>query len=452
MPTVISTRTFTNVAPDVLNATINAASIDFRNYVPYCTPGDVNSIRTIGNTLLNSPNLMNEFIRTLINLTGKFVLWNSLFSNPLAPFVRGKLDYGDSIEEIFVEMVHPHEYDPAAAAARWMQREIPDVKTAFHVINYEKFYKVTIQPYDLQRAFLNESAFSDFYNKLFNQMYEAAQYDEYLMIKYLIAKRALNGELSTQVVADGTDPKEFAKAIKAVSNKFTFKSRDYNPAGVLNNSPKDYQYLLVTADYDAELDVEALAYAFNMDKIDWSGHRILIDTFACTDITRLNELLALVGQDAISSADNEALASIKCALVDRRLSMIYNNIFVTESQRNGEGLYNQGWLHCWMVYSTSPFANGAIFTATASTVTSVTVTPPTATVAPGATVQLSVAVVASAFAPKSVTWEVKSGDATVTADGIVTIGSTTGTVKVRATSTADSTKYAEATITVTSGN
>lgn len=452
MPTVINTRTFTNVAPDVLNATINSASIDFRNYVPYYTPGDVGSLRTIGNTLLNSPNLMNEFIKTLINLTGKFVLWNSLFSNPLAPFVRGKLDYGDSIEEIFVEMVKPHEYDPAAAYATWMQREIPDVKTAFHLINYEKFYKVTIQPYDLQRAFLNENAFSEFYNKIFNQMYEAAQYDEYLMVKYLIARRALNGELHTEVVADATDPKDFAKAIKAVSNRFTFKSRDYNPAGVLNNSPKEYQYLLVTADYDAELDVEALAYAFHQDKIDWSGHRILIDTFACTDMPRLNELLALVGQDAISSTENEALASIKCALVDRRLSMIYNNLFVTESARNGEGMYNQGWLHCWMVYSTSPFANGAIFTATSNTVTSVTVTPDTATVAPGATVQLAATVVASAFAPKSVTWEVKSGTATVNGDGTVVVGSSAGTVVVRATSTGDSTKYDEATITVTAGN
>jgi len=81
-------------------------------------------------------------------------------------------------------------------------------------------------------------------------------------------------------------------------------------------------------------------------------------------------------------------------------------------------------------------------------VSSVTVSPATVTIAPGAQTQLSAVVAGTgAFSP-SVTWSVVSGGGSISSGGIYTAPGAPATVVVRATSVTDPTKYDEATVTV----
>jgi len=84
-------------------------------------------------------------------------------------------------------------------------------------------------------------------------------------------------------------------------------------------------------------------------------------------------------------------------------------------------------------------------TVNAPTVTSITVTPATGSIRTGATLQLD-ANVQGTVTNKTVTWTTSSG--TVSATGLFTAGATAGTATVTATSVADLTKTASATITV----
>ena len=87
----------------------------------------------------------------------------------------------------------------------------------------------------------------------------------------------------------------------------------------------------------------------------------------------------------------------------------------------------------------------------APTVTSVTVSPKTATVNKGQLVKMSATVVTTNFAPKSVTWTVTGGtDSTIDIYGNLVVGEdeTGATLTVTATSTFNSTKTDTATITV----
>ena len=79
-----------------------------------------------------------------------------------------------------------------------------------------------------------------------------------------------------------------------------------------------------------------------------------------------------------------------------------------------------------------------------------TVTPSSASVIKGQTIQLVAVVETNNFAPKSVKWSVSEGaDATVDIYGKVTIGNeASGEIVVTATSTFDKTKTATATLTV----
>lgn len=406
MPNRPTVSNLTASSVDILNAIRNSASANYRDYIPAASPNQ-ESIREIGAVIMQYPALQNEFLNALVNRIGRVMITSKMYSNPWAVFKQGLLEFGETIEEIFVNIARPFQYDPSVAENKVFAREIPDVRAAFHILNYQKFYKSTIQNDQLRQAFLSWQGITDLISKIVDAMYTGANYDEFLTMKYLLAKHILNGELHAQQVAtvQTANMKAIISTIKGISNKFEFLSSKYNLAGVANTSKKDEQYIIVNAAFDAEMDVEVLASAFNMSKADFMGHRVLIDSFGDIDNDRLSELFA---NDAnftpLTDAEKLALDSVPAVLVDAKWFMIFDNLFNFTEQYNGEGLYWNYWYHVWKTFSISPFANAVVFVPGAPSITSVTVSPSTATVSPGQTVLLSAEVVTDNFASKSVDW------------------------------------------------
>ena len=454
MPTRHDILSLTNVSADVLNAIRNSASQNYRDYVPIATP-DAESIKGIGSVIMDSPNLQNEFVSALINRIGRVIINSKMYSNPWSRFKRGYLEFGESVEEIFVEIARPFQYDPAVAESEIFKREKPDYRSAFHVMNYQKFYKLTISQAQLKTAFLSYAGMSDLISKTIESLYTAANYDEFLVMKYLLARHILDGHFYPVKIADWTTPanmKSVVSVIKSTSNQLEFLNTDYNIAGVHQYTPKREQYLIVNASFDASMDVEVLASAFNMTKAEFLGNRVLIDGFDKLDLDRLNELFdddpAYV---ELEDSDLEILAAVPCVLVDRDYFMVFDNLNEFREQPNGEGLYWNYWYHQWKTFSVSPFSNAVIFTSTSVAVSSVTVTPDAATLPIGGSIQLTATVAGTGFVDKSVTWSSADEDSVkVSPTGVVTVldGEDEDTVVITATSNADSTKTDTCTVTI----
>ena len=450
--------TLTNSSVDILNAIRNSANTNYRDYVPYATP-DADSIREIGAIIMDSPQLQNEFLSALVNRIGMVLLTSKMYSNPLAMFKRGTMEYGETIEEIFVELAAPFQFDPAVAETEVFKREIPDVKSAFHIMNYQKFYKQTIQNEQLRQAFLSWSGISDLIAKIVDAMYAGASYDEFLTMKYMVAKNIVNGRLFPVTISNPTaaNASAIVTKIKDISNRWTFMSSKYNVAGVHTHTPKDEQYLLINSDFDSIMDVNVLATAFNMEKAEFMGHRVLVDSFGDLDMDRLNELFANDPTYTEFDADVlEALDAIPAIMIDKTWFMIIDNLYKFTEQYNSQGLYWNYFYHTWKTFSVSPFANNAMFIPGEPSVTSITLSPAEATATAGQSVALSAAVVTANFAPQTVDWSVsvdgaETEAATVNKAGIVTIASDAVSeteITVTATSTYDSTVTGTATITV----
>ena len=454
-------RTLTNSSVDVLNAIRNSASNNYRNYVPVAT-AEAESIRTIGAVIMDYPALQNEFLNALINRIGRVMLTSKMYDNPWAAFKRGMLDFGETIEEIFVDIAKPFEYDPAVAESHVFAREIPDVHSAFHIMNYQKFYKATIQQKNLRQAFLSWQGITDLISKIVNAMYAGAAYDEFLTMKYMLARHILDGHIKPITISavSAANAKSIVSTIKNVSNSLTFMSRDYNLAGVANYTDKNDQYIIVSSAFDAIMDVEVLAAAFNMDKAEFAGHRTLVDSFGSLDTERLNELFA--NDDtytALTSAELTALDAVPAVLVDKDWFMIFDNLFEFTENFNGEGMYWNYWYHTWKTFSVSPFANAALFVPASPSVTSVTITPESIVANAGQSYSFNATVVTANFAPQTLTWTALDGSGdpidgvTINGAGVLTIGPDvdedgTVVITVKATSTVDSTKYDTATVTV----
>ena len=456
MPTIPATAKLSASSEDILNAIRNSATANYRNYIPEASASQ-NNIREIGAIIMNYPALQNEFLHALVNRIGRVIITSKLYSNPWAKFKRGIMEYGETIEEIFVNIAKPFQFDPAVAENKVFAREIPDVRAAFHFLNYQKFYKTTISQEQLRQAFLSWQGITDLIARIVDSMYTAANYDEFLVMKYLIGRHILNGELHPVQIptVQADNMKGIVGTVKGVSNNFEFMSDEYNVAGVANYSLKDSQYIIVNANFDAVMDVEVLASAFNMDKADFMGHRVLVDSFGSLNATRLAELFKDdPNYVPLTAAQIQALDSVPAVIVDEDWFMIYDNMNEFTEQYNGEGLYWNYWYHVWKTFSVSPFANAAVFAPGAPGIASVTISPDTATVMPGQSVLLTANVVSNYFASKAVDWTFTGADedmVSISPLGVLTVspeieGGTT--ITVTATSRFDPTKSDTATVTV----
>ena len=451
MPTRPQVKTLSGNSVDILNAIRNSATQNYKDYIPVATK-DAESIREIGAIIMDYPALQNEFLSALVNRIGRVLITSKMYSNPIEMFKKGMLEFGETVEEIFVNIAKPFQFDPSIAEKEVFKREIPDVRGAFHVMNYQKFYKATISDRELKQAFLSWDGVSNLIAKIVDSMYTGANYDEFLTMKYLLARHILDGHMTVQEIPAVTtaNMKAITAEIKGVSNKLTFMSSDNNIAGVQTFSLKENQYLIMNAQFDATMDVEVLASAFNMNKAEFMGHRVMIDGFGNLDIARLNILFSDdPNYTEIGTADLEALNAIPAVIIDADWFMVFDNLQEFTEQFNGQGLYWNYWYHVWKTFSVSPFANTALFVAGAPTVTSVKVNPSAANASVGQSLQLTATVETENFAPQSVTWSSDSDKATVDVRGKVTLlEGATGTINITATSVYDSSKSGKCVITV----
>ena len=272
MPSIPKQQTLTANAPQVLNAIRANQNYDYQSRVPEATQ---DTLKQVGNAILSSFDLQNAFLNALVNRIALVLINSKMFYNPLRVFKKGTIEYGEIVEEIFVNIAKAHVYDPAVAEQEVFKREIPDVDAIFHKMNYKNFYKVTIQNEDLRQAFLSSQGISDLIARIVDSLYSGANYDEFLIMKNMIVDAVKNGRMTSVTIPEATaeNAKSIITTIKSVSNALEFPSTAYNAQGVLTYTPKDRQVLILDTKFDAINDVEVLASAFNMDKAEFMGKR-----------------------------------------------------------------------------------------------------------------------------------------------------------------------------------
>lgn len=457
MPSKVIKRSITNVASEVLNAVRNSATQDYRNYVPVATDDNQN-LKEIGAIIMDNPALRNQFLDVLVNRIALVIIQSKMWDNPLRMFTKGKLEYGETVEDIFVDLAQVFQYDPEDAESTFMKRVKPSVASEFFVMNSQVYYKTTTEDVTLRAAFTGNDGMMRLIQGIATAMYKSANYDAYQITKYLLARRLLAGQCHTVGYTSG-NLKSLLSKIRSESNKMTFLRNDANLAGVYNATEKSNQYILIDADVDAEIDVNELAYAFNMNKADVEMRKVLVDGFGNLDNARLNVLLGdNPNYVPIDSTDQAALNAIPCVLVDENFFMIFDKLFEMHNETfNQDGLYRQHTLHNWRVYATSAFSNNAVFVAGTPAVSAIAVSPATVTLANGTATQyaqFTAAVTTSGFAPQAVVWSVDStaaaGGVTIDERGKVSIPKTweDAAITVTAKSVYDSTVTDTSTITV----
>lgn len=421
---------------NVLNVIRQNATAVYQDRIPEAT---AENLHEVGDAILTYEAQANEFVNALVNRIGLVILNNRMATNPLAALKKGRLAVGETIEEIYIDVIKAQTYDPRAAQDTLFKRHLPNVSSVFHSVDSQLNYPLTISNEQLRKAFMSYDSLDRFIAGLVDSMYKSATLDEFIQMKQLISEWNNNGRFIIEPITAVTDAASAHEAmikIKAVSDGMTIFNNQMNYAGVWTSTPKDEQYLITTPDFNARMDVDVLAAAFHMDKAEFAGHVIVVDN------------IGDLGDDGI-----EAI------LVDKNWYQVYDYLRTFKTAYNGEGLYWNYFYHVWMVYSLSPFANAVAFGTATPTVTAVTVTPTTATVKAGGSVQIATSVTGTGDPTSKCTFALTGNtdpETVVNTMGKVILGSKeTGSlgnsknqITVTATSVQDTSKTATCTITV----
>lgn len=387
MPKKIAVSTLQASTLDILNVIRQNASYEYQQMVPVVA--QASEIPAVGDIILGTPAFANQFINALVNRIAFVAITSKTYNNPYEKFKKGYLTTGETIEEVFVELTKVREFNVEKAEAREFKRTLPDVRTAFHAMNWRVQYPITIQDEDLRMAFVSLDGVTDLIQRIIGQVYTSANYDEYLLFKYLLIKAVSHGKM-TPVAVNVSDIHNAAVSFRAVSNGMTFMSTKYNDAQVHTITDKADQYIFMSADFNAQFDVNVLASAFNMDKADFMGKLELIDDWTSFDNERFEIIRAnSTALEEVTAEELALMGDVIAVLVDKEWFQVYDNLNRMTDKQVASGMYWNYFYNVWKTVSSSPFSNAVVFvksTASTSLPATITATVDTKSVSADATV------------------------------------------------------------------
>lgn len=318
----------------ILNAIRNSASAEYVARVPLATR---TNITAVGNALLSAPTALNEFTQTLVERIALTVFASQSFDNKLSIFKKGLLPYGSNVQEIYVGMAKAEgSYDKAYVNI--FGANLPDVSVNYHKRNRADMYKVSVSDEQCRSAFTSAGGVSELLAEIVQSMYTGSNYDEYVLMKELIGTYSTSFvDYGVTAITSEATARTFLKTVRKAVIDLSFMSPNFNQNRVNQISNLNDMVLLVNKDVMATITVDALASAFNVEKLDIQPTVIMVDDFG-------------------SMTDTYAV------LVDKKWFMIWDTIRNVESARNPATMTTNYFLNIQQILSLSRFKNAIRFT------------------------------------------------------------------------------------------
>ena len=400
----------------VFNVIRENASKVFMETVPSATE---DNIQTLSNILFNDAYqpMLNEFVTNLINRIGLTIIRNKTFSNPLSILRKGSMPLGTDIQDLYENPAEAEAYELSnTAMAKLLTITDPDTHVAYYRRNRKDMYTKTISRENLQGAFVSWEKFESYISAITTSLYSGNYIDEFELTKSLVDGAYDNDKVIVETISavtDETSAKAFIKKCRSLFNKMKLPSTQYNAYSKFSGAKgtiktwteEDRFVLIVTSDVMAEVDVDVLARAFNIENTKFLGRVIEVDSF-----------------------ENEEIQAILC---DESWFQIYENLMRFDEFYNARTMTWNEYLHVWQTYAICPFANAVVF-ATAKPKPATAINVSDVSVAQDATANVTVT-----LTPSDATTELEyiSGNETVftvSSTGVVKgVSAGTGTLTVK---------------------
>ena len=375
---------------EILNTIRANASAEYQERVPEAlgVGGNVSKVFT------EYPTMKNEFLQALTNKVARTLFYSKVFDNPLKALHKGMLPFGYSLEQIFVNMAESkgfwEHWDGSSDEVKdLVGKQKPNIKLLYIERNFAYKYKTTISDQQLRTAFTDQNGLSRLVEQVVSSVYSKAYFEEFNDMKRVLAAHAkamflaydstptgkpVETPLTDEVLPKGKNEavmvlgeystqeakgKAISKAIRTLAGKMAFPSDKYNSAGVNQWTERQQLIYITTPEEQAELDVEVLANAFNMDKADVNVRVIVVDelpsVFSIETAKAKQSTYGTVLSCALSAPRDNRTCKCRGILMDADFIQAYDTLIESRTFDNGEGLYTNYFFHKQGIMSTCYF-------------------------------------------------------------------------------------------------
>lgn len=323
---------------EVARAMYNISSSSFRNTIG--DPNEVSSLEFMSG-LLEYPDTLGVEFMSLATRIGRVIAHRNILRNKLAPFKMANMPLGYTMEEYFVECAKEHEYNQADAENTLFKRELPDIKTAFYVVNRKSFYPATITDDDLRKYFVSWDGVNSLIARIVDSLYNGDNKDDYNYMKSALVTHYENGHMkivNTSAVTDTNSAKELARKITEYVAYLTEPTNEYNAMAVTKQNEYDDIYVILNGKTNSYLNIDWLAQTFQLEFAQFKTHVLVLPTLPST------------GQ-----------GNIEAIVCDSEIYRVFDQKYSVGVAYNAKGLYWNYFLHHWEGIATSRFANAIAF-------------------------------------------------------------------------------------------
>lgn len=321
-----------------------AGTNDFQQRIPDPTQAGISATMSALFQPMNGQ-YFNQFMDILVNRIAYTYVRGQNYKNPLAVFKGNKINYGSTIQEIAPKWIKAHSYEDDAETLLKLHR--PESEVWYHSQNRRDQYPISVNVDELRTAFTDEYGLNNLVAQLMNTPNNADEYDEFNIMKNLIAEYETRWGFYKYHLddypADDASGKAFLTALQTLGGKLQFPSSVYSGTDIPVFAQPSELVLLVTPEAQASLNVNTLAALFNVELAKVSYRTVLIDEFPIPDAVAL--------------------------LTTEDFFVCHDTLYNTTSFWNPQTLTTTYWLNHWGVYSVSPFVPAILFTTAAGTVT-----------------------------------------------------------------------------------
>ena len=343
---------------------------EFRDFVPVVTAEDREHLADV---VCGGGDFMNRFLTPLVNRIIEYFCFNTIYEGHLKKFKRATTRKGgDVIQNIYFNLILPEgwtqsEFTPGDAYAI----NNPDCKASYHPINSMRQYETTVNADQLRLAITEDMG--GLIGKIIGMLQTSCNFDDDTLTKATMQRAILDNwdDITVEVpVPSESTAKTIVKRMKQASLDLKWMNDEHNIMKWPAETPIERQHFFITNALSAEVDVEALAMAFNLPYMDFLGIREEINSFNLSTLeqTRLDHIMAetaanhlIPGYTPLTAAEKAKLDRVVAVTIDYNFFMIFNALFKMTTQPDPKHFNENIYLTTWDIFSYNPFAQIVVF-------------------------------------------------------------------------------------------
>ena len=374
----------------ILNELRQTATSAYQDSVPLAT---ADTITDVGNAVLNAPQaIRNEFMNNLFNKIGLTLVDYPVVNNHLDFLKKGRLEYGQTIEDIYVGLATAEPYVTGMSNGEYPDpfkiHKVPH-RSAFYSAILSRQYPLTRHISDLRKAFHGSGSMEQFIGGMMNATTSREAYDDYRMTVALMARQIEeaskeetqnNGRVRLITLFNATVPEPeqvtadnafhsmkflqfFSNQLKKWAKRMNYLREDLNIAGVPNILHKSNQRIMMLGDILVDFETQLLAWAYHNGNLSIGGVDE-IDAWYSIGAEAEGEEGIIVKPDDITVKSQFTEEGSQCVAViyDPGMVKIYNKEHIGSTQENAAGNYWNLFTSVEDIFAASPYKNFVYFT------------------------------------------------------------------------------------------